>query len=193
MQIPLDYYRILGIPIQAESTLIQQAYEDSIEQLPHNSYTSYGINSRKNLITKAYQVLINPDSRLDYESSFFQYQRETSRGEIFREVNIDIDKELFVGALILLLNLGEYELILHLAKPYLRKKDFAQESLINDDERETSFSQLWQDLILTFILANLELAREKWHDNSFDSAANCLQDSCELLTQEDFEYHEERN
>ena len=28
MQISLDYYRILGVPIQAESELIEQAYND---------------------------------------------------------------------------------------------------------------------------------------------------------------------
>ena len=56
MQISLDYYRILGVPIQAESHLIKQAYEDRIQQLPHHHYTQYAVNSRKNLVTKAYQI-----------------------------------------------------------------------------------------------------------------------------------------
>lgn len=185
MQIPLDYYRILGVPIQAESSLIQQAYEDSIQQLPHHSYTECAIASRKKLVTKAYQVLIDPQSRLDYESSFFQNQQETATGEVYREVTIDIPNDSLLGALIVLLNLGEYELVLRLATPYLKDKNLAQSELIDSDSAGEEFTKLWQDLVLTFVLANLELAREEWHEHQYDSAANSLQESYELLIEEE--------
>lgn len=185
MQIPLDYYRILGIPIQAESSLIQQAYEDGIQQLPHHSYTECAIASRKKLVTKAYQVLIDPQSRLDYESSFFQNQQETATGEVYREVTINIPHDLLLGALIILLNLGEYELVLRLATPYLKDKNLAQSELIDSDSAGEEFTKLWQDLVLTFVLANLELAREEWHEHQYDSAANSLQESYQLLIEEE--------
>ena len=181
MQISLDYYRILGVPVQAESHLIEQAYEDRIQQLPHHSYTEYAIASRKDLVIKAYQVLINEQSRHEYESSFFHNQQETSTGEVFREVSIAIENNLFIGALIILLDLGEYELVLRLAKPYLKDKKLAEQ--LTEDKEE--FSQLWQDLVLTVVLAHLELAREEWHDHEYDSAANSLQESDQLLTEEE--------
>ncbi len=62
MQIPLDYYRILGIPVQADSELIKSAYNDRIKQLPRREYTSYAIASRKGLIEQAYQILGNQNS-----------------------------------------------------------------------------------------------------------------------------------
>ncbi len=181
MQISLDYYRILGVPIQAESHLIQQAYEDRIQQLPHHSYTEYAIESRKGLVTKAYQILSDDTSRLDYESSFFQNQQESPTGEVFREVSLNLQNNLLMGALIILLDLGEYELILRLAKPYLADKNLAEQ--LTDSTEEISL--LWQDLVLTVVLAHLELTREEWHENQYDSAADSLEESHQLLVEEE--------
>ena len=75
----------------------------------------------------------------------------------------------------------EYELVLRLAKPYLKGKNLAEQLTENKEE----FSQLWQDLVLTVVLAHLELAREEWHDHEYDSAANSLQESDQLLTEEE--------
>ena len=182
MQISLDYYRILGVPIQAESHLIQQAYEDRIQQLPHHHYTQYAVTSRKNLVTKAYQILGDEKSRLEYDSSFFHSQEfDDSSSDGFHEVSLSIENSLFIGGLIILLNLGEYELVLRLAKPFLEEKDQAQKLTYNDED----FAQLWQDLILTVVLAHLELAREKWHDQQYDPAANSLRESYGLLEKEE--------
>ncbi len=182
MQISLDYYRILSVPIQAELSLIQQAYEDRIVQLPHHNYTEYAIASRKELVTKAYQILSDEQARLDYESSFFQNPQETpvATGEVFREVSITIDDHLLLGSLIILLDLGEYELILRICQPYLQDKIKAKKLA----RSQAQFNLLWQDLILTVVLAHLELAREKWHEQEYDSAADSLKQSYQLLSKE---------
>ena len=43
MQIPLDYYRILGIPMAASDEQLAQAYDDRIVGLPRREYSSPAI------------------------------------------------------------------------------------------------------------------------------------------------------
>jgi len=204
VQISLDYYRILGIPIQAESNLIEQAYQDRILQLPHKGYSDYAITSRNNLLNQAYGVLINDQSRLDYESSFFSSSIKTETEEVIEDlspleetsdleylddnevvqntiINIEIEPNLFIGALIILLDLGEYELILTLTEPYLKDK-----SNLNDlMEKEEELTLISQDLVLTVVLAYLELARERWQEQEYESASDALIQSYNLLFEED--------
>ncbi|BAQ62042.1 cell division protein ZipN/Ftn2/Arc6 [Geminocystis sp. NIES-3708] len=199
MQISLDYYRILGIPIQAELNLIEQAYQDRILQLPHKGYSEYAITSRNNLFQQAYNVLKDNESRLEYESSFFSSVTETedliedeeeteeSIGvsdenlDVVRDTNIEIDESLFIGALITLLDLGEYELVITLSQPYLKDKS----SLNNFSDQEEQISIIEQDLVLSVVLAYLELAREQWQEKQYESASHSLAESYQLLFQED--------
>ncbi|BAQ66508.1 IMS domain-containing protein [Geminocystis sp. NIES-3709] len=199
MQISLDYYRILGVPLEADSELIEQAYNDRIIQLPHKGYTEYAINSRKKIIQLAYDVLSQEESRLEYESSFLPSSLETEEltGEleetvqsqnlldtdldILPEINIEIEENLFIGALIVLLDLGEYELILTLAQPYLNDRY----SLNIFAEKEEEVNQVLQDLVLTIVLAYLELAREQWQEKEYEAASNSLKKAYDLLFKED--------
>lgn len=199
MQISLDYYRILGIPIQAELNLIEQAYQDRILQLPHKDYSEYAITSRNNLFQQAYNVLKDDESRLEYESSFFssvtemedliEDEEETEELigvsdenlDVIRDTNIEIDESLFIGTLITLLDLGEYELVITLSQPYLKDKS----SLNNFSDQEEQISKIEQDLVLSVVLAYLELAREQWQEKQYESASHSLAESYQLLFQED--------
>lgn len=186
MEISLDYYRILGVPVQADLDLIEQAYHDRIIQLPHKGYTEYAINSRKNLIQQAYDVLTQEESRLQYESSFLSSDLDTeiSESEDFSyqvaDVHIDIEPSLFVGALIILLDLGEYELIINLIQPYLL--DRTQLNIFSEKEEEISL--ISQDLVLTIVLGYLELATEQWQEKQYESASNSLKQAHDLLLRE---------
>jgi curved DNA-binding protein CbpA len=199
VQISLDYYRILGIPIQAESNLIEQAYQDRIIQLPHKGYSEYAITSRNNLLQQAYSVLSNEESRLEYESSFFSpvTEDEDAAGEseeaeeslnlsdenldVVQNTVIEIDESLFIGTLITFLDLGEYELILSLSQPYIQDKS----NLSNLSDREEELTQIGQDLVLSVVLAYLELAKEQWQEKQYELASNSLGESYQLLFQED--------
>jgi curved DNA-binding protein CbpA len=188
VEISLDYYRILGVPVQADSDLIEQAYHDRIIQLPHKGYTEYAINSRKNIIQQAYDVLSQEESRLDYESSFLASPLETETSEdfseenteVFSDGNIDINESLFIGALLILLDLGEYELIINLVQPYLLDRT----SLNIFTEKEEEISLVFQDLVLTIVLAYLELATEQWQEKQYENASNSLKKSYDLLFKE---------
>lgn len=70
MHIPLDYYRILGLPIQATGEQLQQAHRDRSLQLPRREFSAVAIAGRKQLIDEAYQVLSNRDRRRQYDSQF---------------------------------------------------------------------------------------------------------------------------
>jgi curved DNA-binding protein CbpA len=194
VEISLDYYRILGVPVQADSDLIEQAYHDRIIQLPHKGYTEYAINSRKNIIQQAYDVLSQEESRLEYESSFLSSGLETEilesedvsmeDSETFPDANIEIQPSLFVGALIILLDLGEYELIINLIQPYLHDYELGnlpQKFLNIFTEKEEEIPLIFQDLVLTIVLSYLELATEQWQEKQYESASNSLKKSYDLL------------
>jgi len=57
VQIPLDYYRILGLPIQATAEQLRQAHRDRSLQLPRREFSEVAIEARKQLIDEAHQVL----------------------------------------------------------------------------------------------------------------------------------------
>jgi hypothetical protein len=58
VQIPLDYYRILGLPIQANADQLAQAHRDRGLQLPRREFSAAAIEARKQLIDEAYRVCL---------------------------------------------------------------------------------------------------------------------------------------
>ena len=77
MRIPLDYYQILGVP-ESDLSALEQAYQDRLCQLPRQEYSDAAIESRKRLITIAYEVLSDPLQRADYAA----IQVESTSAEI---------------------------------------------------------------------------------------------------------------
>jgi DnaJ-class molecular chaperone len=68
VRIPLDYYRILGLTIQATAEQRSQAYRDRTLQLPRREYSEAAIASRKQLLDEAYAVLKDPEQRSAYDA-----------------------------------------------------------------------------------------------------------------------------
>ncbi|MEQ8752489.1 MAG: IMS domain-containing protein [Coleofasciculus sp. G1-WW12-02] len=199
MRIPLDYYRILGMPIQATSEQLQVAYRDRTLQLPRREYSEVAIASRKELLDEAYGVLSDPEQRSTYDASFLEktYNPEPSPSVDRESIvsgaqttatdridpnnpSLDITKEQFVGALLILQELGEYELVLQLGHPYLQSRDS-----ISLDKGHLGDPQLVRpDIILTLALACLELGREQWQQGRYENAALSLETGQELLLSE---------
>ncbi|MEL6162192.1 MAG: IMS domain-containing protein [Cyanobacteria bacterium J06628_3] len=204
MQIPLDYYRILGIPMAASDEQLRQAYSDRIVGLPRREYSSWAIAYRKKLIEEAYVVLSDPKERKEYDRVYLThaYTPEDSRdgsirGEQARGKNADIDSktlgidispEEMVGALMLLQELGEYEQVLNLGRPYLVNRNGkvpvkSGDSLGQPQLSEEQTSQR-PDVVLTVALACLELGREQWQQANYENAAVSLETGLELLSNE---------
>lgn len=208
VRIPLDYYRILGLPIQATAEQLKQAHRDRTLQLPRREYSEAAIEARKQLIDEAYNVLSQDGSRRDYDSKFLAkaYAIDTLPGNApgeFGEVSpeageaalrslatdapttdgysptIEIDEQQVVGALLILLELGEYELLIRLGRPYLSSGD---RSLPRGSQAVVGNPQA--DTVLTLALACLELGREQWQQRQYELAAESLETGYELLMRE---------
>jgi hypothetical protein len=183
VRIPLDYYRILGLPIQATADQLKQSHRDRTLQIPRREYSELAIDARRQLIDAAYSVLGDSIRRAEYDQEFLAASKSASAAEAAAdpEANaptIKIEDHQLVGALLILLELGEYELVLRLGRPYL-KRDLrtAEGQLLNDPAMP--------DITLTLAVACLELGREEWQQNHYEHAAESLETGRELLLRED--------
>lgn len=202
MRVPLDYYRILGLPpnffqpMSAEQ--LQQAYRDRTAQLPQREYSLTAIDIRNRLISLAYQVLSDPQQRQHYDAEYYASSDELvsvavggadDDSDVPRKtfdqsfdnsfatdrLGIEIADELLVGALMILQDAGECELVLHLGRAFL--------STIDLDEN--SAAQIYRpDVALAVALAYLQQGREQWQDEHYEQAAIALQTGYSLLERE---------
>jgi len=68
VQIPLDYYRMLGVPLQAEPEAIARAYRDRTCQQLHPEYSEAAVSARQQLLADAFAVLDDPEQRASYDA-----------------------------------------------------------------------------------------------------------------------------
>jgi curved DNA-binding protein CbpA len=120
VRIPLDYYQILGVP-ESNLSELEQAYQDRLLQLPRQEYSDAAIESRKQLITMAYQVLSDPQQRAAYaDTQLSPALTETDKDSpLYCRRELDIATEHFLGGLLILFEQGEYEEINSICMPYL--------------------------------------------------------------------------
>ena len=167
MQIPLDYYRILGLPMQATAEQLEQAHRDRTLQLPRREYSDFAIQSRKQLLDIAYAALENSSKRQTYDARLLTTGVEP--------VSIEVYDEQLVGVLLILLELGEYELVIRLGRPYLSS---------GSSKLEGGSQTALADVVLTIGLACLELGREQWQQHQYENAAESLTTGQELMIRE---------
>ncbi|NJO59656.1 MAG: DUF4101 domain-containing protein [Richelia sp. RM2_1_2] len=206
MQIPLDYYRILGIPMAASDEQLRQAYSDRIVGLPRREYSSEAIASRKKFIEEAYVILSDPKERKEYDRVYLTHAytpEKTGDSSVAveeramdsktdlksRTLGIDISQDELIGALLLLQELGEYEQVLKLGRPYLVNKNGKVVGNLGESSRAAQLTpeQTAQrpDVVLTVALACLELGREQWQQSHYENAAVSLETGLELLSNEE--------
>ena len=218
MRIPLDYYRILSIPVKATDQQLEQAYSDRLLQQPRREYNEQAITARQSLIEQAYQVLSNPEQRAKYDAQFLVSMQpvatvETTESKQLDELaettvesqsvdgvnsdrgnssvaiadvpvvnpTIEIPSDRVIGALLILHELGEYELVLTSGIDYYNSQEFSQLQQQQDPETNTAFQE---NIILSLALAYMELGREQWHRQEYEPAALSSQLGVELLEQE---------
>ncbi|MGB3292743.1 MAG: IMS domain-containing protein [Phormidesmis sp.] len=181
MRIPLDYYRILGLPIQATAEQLKQSHRDRALQVPRREYSELAIEMRRQLIDTAYAVLGDSVRRTEYDQEFLA---KSKRADDLEDPDtniptIEIEDQQLVGALLILLELGEYELVLRLGRPYLKRDAHTSEGQLIKEQPALP------DIILTLAVACLELGREEWQQNHYEHAAESLETGRELLLRED--------
>jgi hypothetical protein len=192
VRISLDYYRILSVPVKATPEQLEQAYEDRSQQQPRREYGERSILARQKLLQQAYEVLSDSQQRAEYDSRFLGTNPPLEIPEPVENedeaippaaVNptIEIAKEHIVGALLILQELGEYELVIKLATIYLNAPQYLDRATAPD---ETVRPNVDPDAILSLALAYMELGREQWHRREYEAAAISGQMGVELLSVE---------
>jgi curved DNA-binding protein CbpA len=199
VRIPLDYYRILSVPVnKATLEQLEQAYHDRLQQQPRREYSDRAIKARQELIEHSYQVLSDIEQRAVYDAQFLvnmQPMATSDPSEDSEPVDsdtviedsatpvanstIEIPESQLVGALSIFHELGEYELVLRIGIDFYNSQQFAKNST-----DELSVDTTKEDLILSLALAYLELGREQWHRREYEYAAISGQMGVDLLEQE---------
>ncbi|MGB3237660.1 MAG: IMS domain-containing protein [Geitlerinemataceae cyanobacterium] len=196
MLIPLDYYRILGLPIQATAEQVELAHRDRVRQMPRREYSEIAIRQRKQLIDEAFSILLDAEDRSRYDAKFLAktYELESPSAATAQHSEngtastpsrvehptptLEIEDDPPIGALILLQELGEYELVLKLGRPYLGNS-------ATPDEEQSGFDRVVRsDIVLVVALAYLELGREQWQQSQYKKAAVSLEAGQALLLRE---------
>jgi len=203
VRIPLDYYRIIGLPLQATAEQLEQAYQDKLRQTPHLEYTPTTLAARKELLDLAYQVLSDPEQRSEYDANYLLTTYEMEGEESIALPPIQSEEEAvamtsqmpklevetpqqFLGALLILYELGEYQRVRHLAEWVLsnsieRETHRAVTSEANLPRIEDLSPPMQGDLVLTLALACWELGRELWRQEQYEGAAEAVSRGEELL------------
>ena len=190
MRIPLDYYRILGLPIQAPAEQLTQAHHDRTRQMPRREYSENALASRRALLDEAYGVLSDSAQRSVYDARFLTTQVESdltvspwmSLAE--QTPHIDMGEHHLVGALLILQELGEYELVLKVGRPYLSSGRLSSGGTGLKSGQFGDPQVALSDTVLTIAFACLELGREHWQQGQHETAAEALETGEELLVRE---------
>ena len=190
MRIPLDYYRILGLPIQAPAEQLIQAHHDRTRQMPRREYSENALASRRALLDEAYEVLSDPVQRSAYDARFLTTQVESDlmvsplMALAEQTPHIDMAEHHLVGALLILQELGEYELVLKVGRPYLSSGRLSSGGTGLKSGQFGNPQVALSDTVLTIAFACLELGREHWQQGQHETAAEALETGEELLVRE---------
>jgi ARC6-like, IMS domain/DnaJ domain len=178
MRIPLDYYQILGVPIEATMGQIQQAYADRNLQQPRHEYTSTVLDSRRKLLGDAYEVLAHPSDRAQYDAIQMEAKSHFLVGE--QPLNsLVIPGDRLLGGLLIMAEVGEYEQLLSITWPLLGSDRVLRQAIGDTDLEETRNS-----LHLIMSLTLLELGREEWRQNKPSEGCLALETGLKLLQQQ---------
>jgi curved DNA-binding protein CbpA len=223
VRIPLDYYQILGVP-ESDLSGLEQAYQDRLLQLPQQEYSDAAIESRKRLIDVAYQVLSNPQQRAEYAASQLasvpvdldgsSAHAELSAAQLYRRPELDIATEHFLGGLLILFELGEYEEINSICMPYLGNNGRSSNSGSLHPQQRLGLTSsgnlqstnkfeplplaklkhtangshiipLKPDIVLAMVSSFWQLGEREWRDGCYGEAATHYETAKKILIQED--------
>lgn len=178
MRVPLDCYRILGLTHLSGLDKIHQAHRDRLLSMPRREYSDAAIASRKRIVDKAYEILLERDrlSGVNEATTATSDEQVSDIPSSILPPQIEADEKDFAGLLLILYELGESEKVLSLAKPYYDPQEVEHQS--------ARISSHDPDLLLSVSLSYLELGREYWKQGQYEDAASSLEAAQEILLRE---------
>ncbi|WP_126147704.1 ARC6/PARC6 family protein [Synechococcus elongatus] len=156
MRIPLDYYRILCVGVQVSADKLAESYRDRLNQSPSHEFSELALQARRQLLEAAIAELSDPEQRDRYDCRFFQGGLEAI------EPSLELEDWQRIGALLILLELGEYDRVSQLAEDLL--PDYEASAEVRDQ-----FAQ--GDIALAIALSQQALGRECRQQGLYEQAA----------------------
>ncbi|MEM9567842.1 MAG: DnaJ domain-containing protein, partial [Cyanobacteria bacterium P01_E01_bin.34] len=146
MRVPLDYYRILSLPVHADPSSVERAFRSRKFQELWPGYSSEAMESRQRLLERAHHILSDPSTRDEYD-----------RQLTVADSLLDVEPKELAAALAIQCENGEYQQALSAVQQALRQ------------------THPVPDLLLTQAIARLHLGREEWAGGNYNAAASMLQ------------------
>ncbi|MDX2256435.1 MAG: IMS domain-containing protein [Pseudanabaenaceae cyanobacterium bins.39] len=185
MRVSLDCYRVLGLTHLSGLDKIHQAHRDRLLSMPRREYSDAAIASRKRIIDKAYEALIDfhqrsstpsitDSSSIDPSTNKASETSPSDRASL--PPKVEADEKDFAGLLLILYELGESERVLSITRPYY-----------DPDEAEYQSSRISPhdpDLLLSICLSYLDIGREAWKQGHYETAATSLESAQDILLRE---------
>ena len=106
---------------------------------------------------------------------------DTASDSVAVNPTIDIPTSQLVGALLVMYELGEYELVLTQGIDFYNSQEFSKFQQQNAKEVNVATQE---NIILVLALAYMELGREQWHRREYEAAAVSSQLGIDILNQE---------
>ncbi|KAH7276922.1 hypothetical protein KP509_39G026700 [Ceratopteris richardii] len=151
--LPLDYYQVLGADTHFLADSIVRAYESRAKNLPKEGFSQDALISRQEILRGACETLADPELRGEYNEGLVN--------DASRTLMVDVPLSKVPGALCLLQEVGEMEVVIKVGQELLR-------------ERLGKFFQ--RDIVLAMALAYVELSRD-----AMAESPPAVVESCELL------------
>ncbi|WOG97792.1 hypothetical protein DCAR_0417133 [Daucus carota subsp. sativus] len=163
VSMPIDFYRVLGAETHFLGDGIKRAYQERLNQQPQFGFSDDALISRRQILDAAFQTLVNPRSKREYNQSLASDEYDTIVTQVpFNNVP---------GALCLLQESGETEVVLQVGESLLRER------------LPKSFKQ---DVVLAMALAYVDFSRSAMALSPPDFVRGCefLERALKLLQEE---------
>nr|GEV76317.1 hypothetical protein [Tanacetum cinerariifolium] len=163
VSIPLDFYKILGSEPHFLSDGIRRCYEARVSKQPQFGYSDDALISRRQILFAACQTLANPTEKREYNQGIAEDE--------FQTILTDVPWDNVPGALCVLQEGGEDELVLQIGESLLKER------------LPKSFKQ---DVVLAMALAYVEISRDAMAMSPPDYIKGCelLERALKLLQEE---------
>ncbi|KAL8225723.1 hypothetical protein R6Q57_018280 [Mikania cordata] len=163
VSMPVDFYRVLGAKPHFLGDGIQRCYEARVSKAPQYGYSDDALISRRQILQAACETLANPSSRREYNQGLADDEFDT--------ILTDVPWESVPGALCVLQECGEDELVLQIGECLLKER------------LPKSFKQ---DVVLAMALSYIEISRDTMALSPPDYIKGCelLERALKLLQEE---------
>ncbi|VVB07626.1 unnamed protein product [Arabis nemorensis] len=137
LPIPIDFYQVLGAQTHFLTDGIRRAFEAKVSKPPQFGFSDEALISRRQVLQAACETLSNPRSRREYNEGLLDDEEAT--------VITDVPWEKVPGALCVLQEAGETEIVLRVGEALLKER------------LPKSFKQ---DVVLVMALAFVDISRD---------------------------------